>query len=259
MSFSHRLQGSRFELKYVIDERRAAAIRDFVRGHLVRDEHAPDTPKGEYVVSSLYLDSPDLTLARATQRGLRNRVKLRIRQYNNDPGAPVFFEIKRRDANVILKQRAAVRRDAATRLIRGRIPRRSDLLKPDGEQYGALERFCELSRCIGAIGQVFVNYCREAYVSPDSNAVRLTFDRRLTAAPFYGTLRIPDDRNTLAPRVRGVVLELKFTDRFPKWMREMVCAFDLDRGSMAKYVVCVEALRSTHLAGIIKHPREVAS
>jgi len=257
MAFSHRLQSSRFELKYLIDEHQARAIRDFASGYLVPDEHAPDPPTRDYVVNSLYLDSPDLSLCRATMTGQRNRRKLRIRMYDNDPAKAVFFEIKRRDANVILKQRAAVRRSSVDRLLHGHAARREDLMEFSPDQFGALQRFCEMTRRLRAVGQTFVYYHREAYESPNSNAARLTFDRRLRAAPYTGKLKIPEMRGSLAPRLRGVVLELKFTNRFPIWMREMVRVFSLDRRSLAKYVYCVQVLKSHAAPRHIQYPHEV--
>jgi hypothetical protein len=49
------------------------------------------------------------------------------------------------------------------------------------------------------------------------------------------------------PEIAGVILELKFTDRFPIWLRQMVRHFDLVRVSMAKYVSCVMALKMPQL------------
>ncbi|MFW6153986.1 MAG: VTC domain-containing protein [Planctomycetota bacterium] len=257
MALAHRLQSSRFELKYLIDEPRARAIRDFARSYLAPDKHAPDTPTGDYLVNSLYLDNQDLALCRATLTGQRNRFKLRIRMYDDDPSSPVYFEIKRRDANVVLKRRAAVRREAVDRLLRTYHPRRTDLMTFTAEGFGALERFCELAAAIRGYAQAYVHYWREAYESTESNAVRLTFDRNLQAAPFDGRLRIPPGRRRFAPRVAGVVLELKFTNRFPKWMRQMVRAFDLDRRSFAKYVTCAQALRSHEARIMVPHGWEV--
>ena len=42
--------------------------------------------------------------------GNKNRHKLRLRYYNENPAAPVLFEIKRRSDNAILKERGAVKR-----------------------------------------------------------------------------------------------------------------------------------------------------
>lgn len=130
-------------------------------------------------------------------------------------------------------------------------------MKFSPDQFGALQRFCEMAGRLQAFGQTFVYYWREAYESPDSNAARLTFDRKLRGAPFTGELKIPELRSCMAPRLRGVVLELKFTNRFPIWMRHMVRIFSLDRRSMAKYVYCVQALKSPNAPRHIRYPHEV--
>ena len=85
---------------------------------------------------------------------------------------------------------------------------------------------------------------REAYVSPNSNQVRVTFDRLIQGTPFdrRQCLIPPKFTEGIRPKIGGVVLEMKFTDRFPPWMRDAVLAFNLQRGSMAKYVTCVEAM-----------------
>jgi hypothetical protein len=44
----------------------------------------------------------------------------------------------------------------------------------------------------------------------------------------------------LRPDIKGVILEIKFTDRFPCWTRDMVQMFGLSRQSMPKYCECVE-------------------
>ena len=241
MPYAHRLQGSRYELKYLLDEPLVRPLRDFARSYLQLDEHADPRRGNEYEVHSLYLDSPALKLCRATLQGQKNRFKLRIRFYDFRPESPVFFEVKRRVSDVILKQRAAVRRDAVDRLLAGQWPSPSDLaaVTVNGKDFGPLQRFCSLRDIIHAEGMAFVSYLREAYVTPDSNAVRMTFDRAIRGTPYRKGLELDDGQDSAFPPINGVVLELKFTDRFPKWMRTMVEIFGLERLSMAKYVKCV--------------------
>lgn len=38
-----------------------------------------------------------------------------------------------------------------------------------------------------------------------------------------------------------VVLELKFTDRFPKWMHELTQLFSLQRVSIPECILCIDA------------------
>ncbi len=143
MNHHHLLQARRFEMKYLITESSADAIRDYLRGPLTLDEHDdPNNPQG-YAVCSLYLDSPQLTLYDQTIKGHKNRFKLRIRFYDNDPDGPAFLEIKRRENEVIRKQRATVTRDAALRILKGAWPSPSMLYKR-GREMEALEQFCNL-------------------------------------------------------------------------------------------------------------------
>src|SRR5688572_28657031 len=118
-----KLQASRFELKYIIPEETALQIRDYVRSYLELDENGVGKPNYSYPVHSLYLDSDDLRLYWSTINGDKNRYKLRIRFYNNNPETPVFFEIKKRMNNCIMKKRGSVRREAVPLLLAGHMQR----------------------------------------------------------------------------------------------------------------------------------------
>jgi hypothetical protein len=80
---------------------------------------------------------------------------------------------------------------------------------------------------------------REAWVDPRDEQLRVTFDRESNAARFRGSLFPRDFKETNFP---AVILELKFTERFPTWMRELVHCFDLVRTNMAKYIHCTDQL-----------------
>src|SRR5213593_2005927 len=77
-----KMQQQRFELKYIIKEDVARAVRDFVSGYLEIDEYGATLPNFSYPVHSLYLDSDDLHLYRTTINGDKNRFKLRLRFYD---------------------------------------------------------------------------------------------------------------------------------------------------------------------------------
>ena len=122
MAQDHRLQPQRFELKYLVDEAITPGVRDFVSSYLDLDEYAAGRPNLSYPVHSLYLDSDDLKLLHACTNGTKNRFKLRLRYYEERPGTPVFFEIKSRMDNCILKERCAVSREAVPLLLAGQLP-----------------------------------------------------------------------------------------------------------------------------------------
>src|SRR5882672_12799942 len=114
-----RMQQSRFELKYLIPEDTALKVRDFVRCYLDFDEYSVGKPNYSYPVHSLYLDSDDLKLYWDTINGDKNRFKLRLRYYSTNADTPVFFEIKRRMNNCILKQRGGIPQDSINHLLSG--------------------------------------------------------------------------------------------------------------------------------------------
>ena len=244
MPYRHRLQARRFELKYILSERCARAVRDFVKGYLEPDQHARGSSDFSYSVCSLYLDTPTLALFRQTDQGLKNRFKLRMRFYDADPAHPVFLEVKRREADVICKERAAVTREGAKLLLRGKRPGAGHLIREidDSEGPSALERFCGLRDEIGARAAVYVGYTREAYVSPKNDRLRITFDRDVRGTAFDRRHQLEPPQQGTRANVGGVILEIKFTDCFPGWLLEMVQAFNLQRQSVPKYVLCVRAL-----------------
>lgn len=244
-----RLQRQRFEMKYVVDEAVAAGVRDFVASYLTLDSYGARHPSLSYPVHSLYLDSPDLKLYQATNNGDKNRFKLRLRFYENDPEAPVSFEIKRRCNNVIIKRRARVQRRCFEEVYRSGAPCMDDLAAPSMEQLRDLEEFFALKRSLDATPKVHVSYQREAWESAGNNSVRVTFDRRVCSAPEFRLCLSPKLTDPVAVFRDAVVLELKFTDRFPLWFEELVRVFHLRTRSAAKYADGVEMMEMNWNAG----------
>jgi hypothetical protein len=196
--------------------------------------------KWAYPTNSVYLDGPGYPLYYSTIQGHKNRFKLRVRYYTENETDPVFFEIKRRVNDIILKDRALVKRDRAVRVLAGEAPRPTDLLKPaDLDAWWSLRRFCDMRDKIGAIPRVYVSYLREAWVKTDDDNVRLTFDRHLCGGKWDWDPSFTVKREVYPPPLMATnpcVLELKFTDRFPYWFREMARSLNLERRNNAKYV-----------------------
>ncbi len=252
MAFQHHLQTTRHELKYVVSEATACSVRRFIRSYLERDEHTRPEHDWGYPVWSLYLDTPTLHLYRQTLEGLKNRFKLRMRFYDASPASPVFLEIKRRVNDVVCKERAAITRQAAADLLSfGARPDPSGLQDPSSNDRGgrALENFCRLRASVAADASLYVSYLREAYVLPDSDDIRVTFDRQVEGSPWLAGEAIQPPPRGLRPRIDGVILELKFTDRFPQWMRDVVQTFNLQRRPVPKYICCVNAVGVGRLRG----------
>ena len=256
MSQDHTLMASRYELKYLIPNSLALRIRDFVRQHLELDEYGEGMPNLSYPVHSLYLDSDSWEIYRRTVNGDKNRFKLRIRYYNENPRTPVFWEIKRRMKDVILKQRCGIRRPSAPPVIAGQLPGPSDMIAPDNpSELKAIQEFLRLQFDLGASPKMHVAYEREAYVNNYNNEVRLTFDRHVRVCTRFEGVLTTQTKNAFICTGPGhednpndvVILELKFTTRFPNFYRELVQTFNLAQTGAAKYVEGTTLYANRHL------------
>jgi hypothetical protein len=241
------MQRQRFEHKYLLSEARAGKVRDFVSSYLELDENSAGRPNDSYPVHSLYLDSDNLATYWMTVNGNKRRFKLRLRFYDNKPSSPVYFEIKSRVDRVIFKERAAVRKEAAWQILDGQWPEPSWLFSSQPKPLAALSHFVMLAERLQARPKVHVGYQRQAWIDPRNDAVRVTLDRHVVVEPepdlrFSTRLLKP-----CLPFGREVILELKFTDRYPNWFQELTETFDLMQCGAAKYCEGVTLLGEKRL------------
>ncbi len=231
----------RYEMKYVISESKAAAIVQFIKPYLKLDRYCRVQPSGSYPIVSLYLDSDDLQLCKESLRGLLQRFKLRIRSYSDDLDYPQFFEIKRRANAVIIKSRARIMPNDVSVLLSGQYipPLRNHQTEAD-----TIKQFQLYMKSVGARPKILVRYMRQAYEAEGENRVRVTFDRQL----IYKVSSDPEisfNGQGWQHNLSGVILEIKFTGRYPAWLGRMVRYFDLQHRSVSKYVTSVKkAFRS---------------
>ncbi len=226
----------RFELKYRISESKAAAVEQFVRSYLHLDRYSQIRTGYAYPIISLYMDSANLNLCRETLTGKKSRFKLRIRSYSDDLDKPRFFEIKRRVNNVIIKSRVRVMDNEVASVIMGHpLPPRE--YKNDEN---VLRQFQLYMNTINARPMVLIRYIRKAYESDSDNRVRVTFDRQLC----YNVTQEPKVRFNCTGwqkhPLESVILEIKFTSRYPAWLSRMVKCFNLQQQSMSKYASSVK-------------------
>ncbi len=237
-----RAQRQRREIKYIIPEETALKVRSYLSSYLDPDENAEGKVDNSYDVQSLYLDSDKLLTFYAAKEGDRNRFKLRIRYYDDDPNSPVYFEIKRRINEGIVKQRARVRREAVKSLLVGTAPSRDHLYSWNPQHWSDLLDFWQLVERLQAAPRLHNAYLREAYVSPGKGAVRVTIDRKVRAEPEFGGDLPTAFKKPVELFSSAVILELKFTERMPTWLIEMNRGFELKSCGAAKYGDGVEAL-----------------
>lgn len=228
----------RHEMKYLVSEAQAQSIAQFVRPYLPPDRYCKLQPGGIYPIVSLYLDSSDLQLCRESLTGQKNRFKLRIRSYTDEADYPRFFEVKRRLNNIIMKSRARVMDRDMLALLAG-LPLPPQDYTTDEE---VLNQFQLYMKSINAKPVVLVRYMRQAFEGDSENRVRITFDRELC----YSVTRAPEVRLRGSGWQRSrltlgaVILEIKFTDCYPRWLSRMAERFDLRQRSISKYTTSIK-------------------
>ena len=228
----------RHELKYHISESKAEAIIQFIKPYIQPDRYCKLHRSRDYPIVSLYLDSGDLQLCKESLGGHKNRFKLRIRSYTDEPDYPRFLEIKRRINTIIMKSRARVMdHDVPTLLACSPLP--SQNYTADTETINQFQLYMNNIRARPA---VLIRYTRQAYEGGMENRVRVTFDRELA----YHVTSLPEvrlaggawQRNSYT--LGGVILEVKFTAHYPVWLGRMVKFFNLRQQSISKYASSIK-------------------
>lgn len=226
----------RHELKYRITESQAAAVKKYLQPYLPVDRYSQKYKDGQYPISSLYFDSDRLTLCHETLTGKKNRFKLRLRAYSDDIETPRFLEIKRRMNNVIIKSRARISEEAVAPILAGR----DYTLGLSGNDRKAVHQFQLYSKALAARPMVLVRYLREAYEDSTDNRVRITFDRQIYCKSANEPKVVLNGPGWQKMPIDFVVLEIKFTSRYPAWLSEMIKAINLPLSAMSKYASSVK-------------------
>ena len=100
---------SRLEYKYLFHINDIDKLRRKMSFFIIPDWYG-NHERSEYVVRSIYYDTPSLEYYFRKETGFIIRKKIRLRGYDEyDPGKTVFFEIKRKLNNRIYKERIPVK------------------------------------------------------------------------------------------------------------------------------------------------------
>jgi SPX domain protein involved in polyphosphate accumulation len=228
----------RFESKYIITERTAAHVIERIRMYTSGDNHALDPESSSYPVTSVYLDTLNSDLMRQTFDAIINRVKLRIRFYGTPThDSLVFFEVKRRWDRIIQKTRSSFPYHAVD-FVRGTLFHHLDPQKLVSEKIrNCYEDFLAEQYRYHAFPCLWVRYRRQAFQSIFGDYVRITIDRKLQySADIVPPLSNQQHWFLVDPNL--VILEIKFTNTFPSWVKQIIESVELDRKSISKYLSC---------------------
>ena len=134
-----------------------------------------------------------------------------------------------------MKQRGGVRRDVRPLFLAGQMPPRRHWFSGNPKQLVAVQHFCRLVREEGETPKCMWLMCGRHTCRRTENSARLTLDRMVRSEPEPKARLSTQMGDPIWAWGKAVVLELKFTSRYPNWFRDLVRRFDLRQCGAAKY------------------------
>lgn len=219
----------RNEWKYLIDTAQKEAICSRLAPIMQLDPHASN---GGYSLRSLYFDDYFHSAYEEKDAGVLHRKKYRIRIYDYSDKS-IKLERKKKFGSYIYKESANLSRQQFYRIL-------------DGE-YGFLlaseQPLCRefYYECISNVmrPRTIVDYERQPWIL-DAGTVRITFDMDVRAA--IGSYDIFDASLPGLPVLEPgkCVMEVKFTEFLPNFVREILPDRAAEFTAVSKYVLCYE-------------------
>ena len=211
----------RCELKYLMDGRQAMLFARYLEEHMRPDEYGMTT------ISSLYYDTPDMRLIRASIEKPEFKEKIRLRSYGRAyPDSTVYLELKRKAEGTVYKRRVPTTVVGAERFFAG-----EDTLGGSGQIKREIAFFRDRYRDL--VPACLVMCERTAYFEPDGD-LRLTVD----SSPRFRTDRLsltePADGEPLLPE-GWRILEVKVQQAVPLWLSRALSECGIYRTGYSKY------------------------
>lgn len=211
----------RYELKYLLSAAQTAFLLERLKGHMELDQY------GRTSIASLYYDTPDYRLIRASIEKPPFKEKIRLRSYGlATEESPVYLELKRKAYGIVYKRRVQTTIPLVKNFFAGfgdicaggQINREITYFR---DYYGTLVPAC------------LIIYDREAYFEPGGD-LRLTVDYN----PRYRTdqLNLTSSMNGTLLRAPGdTILEIKVQQAMPLWLTRILDEGAIYKNSFSKY------------------------
>jgi hypothetical protein len=232
----------RLEYKYLVPNDLLPKLREMIAPFVETDRHAAPYGSRGYTVRSIYFDTRTLDFYHDKLAGLKVRKKLRLRGYNEDQTeSTVFLEIKRKHIMAVSKNRAPVGYAQVHDLFNTGNVEQYVLARPDFPN--ALEDakrffYYVYRRSLQPI--VLIVYEREAYYSRSSPCLRITFDKNLRSTPYPTLGNLFSEEKMSHAMHHCFILEVKFSHRFPSWLKATIGQLGLRQQAVSKYVIGVD-------------------
>ena len=225
----------RNEWKYNLTNQELSLLKSRISNVLELDPHTPES--GRYLIHSLYFDDYKDTSVYTTESGLSKRYKWRIRYYGDDLSY-IALEKKEKINSRCHKKSCKLTIDEYQKIVSGNI---LDIVY-DTEK----ELIKELARDVLLFNyepKVIVDYERIAYVEEITN-VRITFDMKISASYEIDNFLTGDYTKFYLQESNMNLLEVKFDDILPSYIRNIVESYGFNQTSFSKYYLCRKIIDS---------------
>ncbi len=232
----------RYEIKFRIRNEKIPEIREYIKEYTYPDPHVADSEEVMYTVRSIYFDTRNLDFYWEKIDGIKVRKKLRIRGYNLDKGF-AFLEIKRKYTNCVVKERAKLPLGQIEKIISMLEVKQGEKMPDSHNNRLVSGKFIYNIIKKQLLAKLLVVYEREPYIHKTNSDVRVTIDKNIRSRynPDLSDLFNGDDLTLFANDFS--ILELKFNNFIPKWMRNMIKELKLKQESFSKYCEGIDACR----------------
>lgn len=191
-----------------------------------KDSHTPDN--GRYLIHSLYFDDYKDTSVYTTNSGLSKRFKWRIRYYGDDLDY-IVLERKEKIDSRCHKKSCKLTLTEYDKIISGNI---TDIVYDTNKEI--LKELARDMLIYDYRPKVIVDYERIAYVEEITN-VRITFDMKISASYELEHFLDGDYTKFYIQETGENVLEVKFDDILPSYIRNIVESYGFNQTSFSKY------------------------
>ncbi len=212
----------RVEEKYLLDTVQYKAVLAGLRGRMQPDLF------GRSTVSSIYYDTPDYRLIRASLEKPDYKEKLRVRAYGRTtPESQVFIELKKKFDGVVYKRRVGLPLAEANALLDGKpVPANSQVIRE-------IRYFL---RFYNPIPSALLSYRRVAYTGAEEG-LRITFDDGIRFRTSAMSLTAGAWGEELLPP-GTTLMEIKAPGAIPLWLCDLLNQNGVYPTSFSKYGVC---------------------
>jgi len=219
----------RYEMKYILSEQQMLYLKAALKDHMEVDQY------GKTSIASIYFDTPDDRLIRASLEKPEYKEKIRLRSYGLvKPEENVFLELKRKSEGIVYKRRIQMsEKNVISFLTNNNEELTNDQISKEIIYFKNYYRHL--------LPKILIIYDRVAYFDKNSD-LRVTIDEnpryRLKDLNLHTSMEGESLLND-----GGAILEIKAQDSIPLWLTSILSEGKIYQGSFSKvgeaYKKCV--------------------